>query len=78
MILNMKKLKKLLEQRKIQEMINAENNLKSEFRVVERGNALWLTFRGVAFKKIDGDICAEHVAVLLSEARTTAINFERL
>lgn len=74
----MKTIKELIERRKDKYRRQAEVNLKSEFKVKERGGILYLTHNDVAFKIIDTNASAADIAMALEEARAAAINFEGL
>lgn len=52
--------------------------IREEFKVTEKGGSLWLTHRGVAFRRIEDHHTAEVVANLLKDARDAAVKHERL
>lgn len=74
----MKTIKEYITAKKDEWRLQDESNLKSEFKVVERGGCLWLTHRGVAFMKIADSAQAEDITKELNNARECAIEFERL
>lgn len=74
----MKKLKEIIEKSKEKERIKFLALLRAEFSVIERGGVLWLTHRGVAFAKIPKDSIADNVTKMLDDARSAAVEFERL
>lgn len=76
--MKMNKIKEIIEKRKEKAQIEKEAVLKSDFRVVERGGALWLTHCGVAFMKVPAATKSEDVAKMLNDARSNAIEFVKL
>lgn len=73
----MKKLKEILAQHKAKAQSVKNEELRCEFRVVERNGALFLTHLGVAFKRVPNDCNAENVALMLNQVRDTAVEFEK-
>lgn len=74
----MKTIKEFIADKKEKCRLQNEANLKSEFKVVERGGFLWLTHNGVAFMKIASLSKAEDVTKELNKARECAVEFDRL
>ena len=74
----MERLKKLIEKRKEKSRLQKDAEIKSEFRVVERDNKLWLTHNGVAFMEMPWDMTSSDVASKLAEVRETAITYDKL
>lgn len=74
----MKRIKQYIADKKEQNRLQNEAQLKAEFKVVERDGYLWLTHCGVAFKRIDLNTQAIDVAFMLNDARRYAVEFEKL
>lgn len=74
----MMKLKKIISNRKERMRITRELERKSEFRVAERSDSLYLTHSGVAFMKVPKDSTAEDVVEMLNQARIAAVEFDKL
>lgn len=52
--------------------------LRSRFKVRERGGSLWLTLDGEAFRRIGPTENAETITAMLNEARVVAITFRSI
>lgn len=52
------------------------NNIKSDFKVVERNGKVFLTHQGYAFAEIDKYASASTIVDKLNEARKAALEFE--
>lgn len=74
----MKTIKQYIADKKEQNRLQKEAQLKAEFKVVERDGYLWLTHQGVAFSRVDLNMQAIDVAAMLNDVRTTAVEFEGL
>lgn len=74
----MKKIRDFIEDRKNKARLQNEANLRSDFKVVERGGFLWLTHNGVAFMRVSNLAQAEEVTKELNKARECAVEFERI
>ena len=74
----MKSLKKYISDKKEEYRLQTENEIKSKFKVKERGGFLWLTHDGVAFMKIANVAQAEEITKELNKARECAVEFEML
>ena len=74
----MTSIKKYIADKKEKIRMQDEANIRSDFKVVERGGFLWLTHCGVAFMKVSSLSYADDVAKELNKARECAVEFERL
>lgn len=74
----MKTIKEIITERRLKVKEERELEIKRHFKVVERGNTLWLTHDGVAFLEIPSGKTASDVAKMLSDARTAAITYDGL
>ena len=74
----MRKIKEIIDEHKAKAQFEREAEIKSEFLVVERNGALWLTHAGIAFKQVESGMSSEEVAKEVNAARETAIKFARL
>ena len=74
----MKTIKEIIAEKRLREKEEHELEIKSQFKVMERGNSLWLTHDGVAFCEIPSDKTATDVAKMLNAARVSAITYETL
>lgn len=70
--------KKYIEAQRQKARFERDAETKADFRVVERCGDLWLTHKGVAFKKIAPSVNSGDVALKLNEARECAVEFDRL
>lgn len=50
-------------------------DIRADFDIIEKDGSLFLTHRGDAFFKINEDTCSRSVALMLENARQTAITF---
>lgn len=71
----MKGLRDFIDSYKTDTARKERNELRSRFRVTERGGSLWLTLDGVAFRRIAGTEDAQAVTRFLDEARDAATSF---
>lgn len=74
----METIKKYISNQKEKSRLQKETQLKSEFKVVERGGLLWLTHQNVAFMKISSYTNTEDIVKDLIKARNCAIEFDKL
>lgn len=74
----MKTICQLIKDKKEQWNNQETERVKSDFKVMERGGILFLTFNGVAFAEMEGKATANEIAEALNLARETATKFERL
>lgn len=74
----MNRIKEYFQRQKEDMRQQAIDNLRFDFKVKERNGALYLTHRGVAFRKIETTANAEEITKALEDARTAAIEFEGL
>lgn len=68
----------MAEKSRMKSKAQKNEQLRSEFKVVERNGCLWLTHLDVAFMKVAPLSKAEDVAKELNKARENAIEFGRL
>lgn len=71
-------LKQFIKNRREKKRLKRDVELKSFFKVKERGGRLWLTHDGVAFMEIAPMSLAEDVAKELDKARKTAVEYDKL
>ncbi len=71
----MSRIMSFIKSRKEKARINAEMELRDEFRVVERNGSLWLTHCGCAFMKMPDDAKSCEITELLNKARSVAVEF---
>lgn len=74
----MKRIKQYIDNKREQNRLQNEANLKAEFKVTERGGYLWFTHNGVAFMKIEESDIADYITKMLNTSRETAVEFARL
>lgn len=74
----MKTIKQYIEDKKEKLRLKDEANQKSSFKVKERGGFLWLTYNGVAFKKMEPSASAADIVKALNTARDYSVEFGRL
>lgn len=74
----MKKIREIIANYKDRKRNEDIDDLKSEFKVVERDGVLYFTHLGVAFAKIAPTAHSEDIATALNHARNIAVEFEAL
>lgn len=74
----MKRIKQYIADKKEQNRLQNEAQLRAEFKVVERDGYLWLTHQGVAFMKFDEHTASDDIVGQLYESRGFAVEFEKL
>lgn len=74
----MKTIKQYIEDKKEKYRLKDEANMKASFKVKERGGFLWLTYNGVAFKKMESSASASDIVKALNMARDCSVEFIRI